>query len=320
MYLGLVVKLATWYNGFIEFLCIWRKQMRKKQRLKELTIKDNFMFGAVMINEDNCKGLLERVLEIPIERVDVSKEKSMVYHPEYKGVRLDVYAKDEKQTRYNVEMQVEKKPALGKRSRYYQSQMDMEMLLAGEDYKELPNTYVIFICDFDPFGEGKYRYTFQSMCKESENANLKDGRTILFLNTHGKNECEVPKELVTLLQYMKEDLEGSEKEFHDPYVGQLQKFIRDIKGNREMEERFMIFEEMLKEEHTAGREEGRAEGRAEGCEAVKALLLLFLQNLGTVSKTLLEKIQEEQDLEMLKAWTQIAFQSKSVEEFSNKIK
>ena len=294
--------------------------MRKKQRLKELTIKDNFMFGAVMINEDNCKGLLERVLEIPIERVDVSKEKSMVYHPEYKGVRLDVYAKDEKQTRYNVEMQVEKKPALGKRSRYYQSQMDMEMLLAGEDYKELPNTYVIFICDFDPFGEGKYRYTFQSMCKESENADLKDGRTIVFLNTHGKNECEVPKELVTLLQYMKEDLEGSEKEFHDPYVGQLQKFIRDIKGNREMEERFMIFEEMLKEEHTAGREEGREEGRAEGCEAVKALLLLFLQNLGTVSKTLLEKIQEEQDLEMLKAWTQIAFQSKSVEEFSNKIK
>ena len=34
MYLGLVVKLATWYNGFIEFLCIWRKQMRKKTTFK----------------------------------------------------------------------------------------------------------------------------------------------------------------------------------------------------------------------------------------------------------------------------------------------
>lgn len=56
-----------------------------------------------------------------------------------------MYAKDEKQTRYNVEMQVERKPALGKRSRYYQSQMDMEMLLTGEDYTELPNIYVIFI-------------------------------------------------------------------------------------------------------------------------------------------------------------------------------
>ena len=71
-----------------------------------------------------------------------------------------MYVKDEKQTRYNVEMQVEKKPALGKRSRYYQSQMDVEMLLTGEDYAGLPNTYVIFICDFDPIGEGKYRYTF----------------------------------------------------------------------------------------------------------------------------------------------------------------
>ena len=109
--------------------------MGRTKRLKELTIKDNFMFGAVMMDEDNCKGLLERVLEIPIDRVDVSKEKSIVYHPEYKGVRLDVYAKDEKQTRYNVEMQVERKPALGKRSRYYQSQMDMEMLLTGEDYR-----------------------------------------------------------------------------------------------------------------------------------------------------------------------------------------
>ena len=37
----------------------------------------------------------------------------------------------------------------------------MEMLLAGEDYAELPNTYVIFICDFDPIGEGKYRYTLR---------------------------------------------------------------------------------------------------------------------------------------------------------------
>lgn len=58
--------------------------MGRTKRLKELTIKDNFMFGAVMMDEDNCKGLLERVLEIQIDRVDVSKEKSIVYHPECK--------------------------------------------------------------------------------------------------------------------------------------------------------------------------------------------------------------------------------------------
>lgn len=282
--------------------------MGRKKQLKELTIKDNFMFGAVMMDEGNCKGLLERVLQIPIDRVEISKEKSIVYHPEYKGVRLDVDVKDEKQTRYNVEMQVEKKPALGKRSRYYQSQMDMEMLLSGEDYAELPNTYVIFICDFDPFGEGKYRYTLRMKCEESAEVKFVDGRTIVFLNTHGKNESEVPKELVTLLNYIREDVEGSEREFHDSYVERLQKFIREVKADREMEERFMIFEEMLKDE--------RAEGRVEGC---KETLLLYLQNLGTVSETICDKIQSQQELEVLKQWTKMAFQAKTVEEFEEKI-
>ena len=245
--------------------------MKRKHCLKELTIKDNFMFGAVMMDENNCKGFLERVLEMPIDRVEGSQEKSIVYHPEYKGVRLDVYAKDEHRTHYNVEMQVRKKAALGKRSRYYQSQMDMEILLSGEDYAEIPDTYVIFLCDFDPFGEEKYRYTFEMKCKESERTNLKDGRTILFLNTHGKNESEVPKELVIFLKYVKADLKGSEEEFDDPYVEQLQKFIRRVKESREMEERFMIFEEMLKEERAEGREEGLEEGRKEGLVAGRLL-------------------------------------------------
>ena len=282
--------------------------MGRKKQLKELTIKDNFMFGAVMMDEENCKGLLERVLQIPIDHVEISREKSIVYHPEYKGVRLDVYAKDENQTRYNVEMQVQKKSALGKRSRYCQSQMDMEMLLAGEDYAELPNTYVIFICDFDPFGEAKYRYTFRTQCEESAKVKFEDGRTIIFLSTHGKNESEVPEELVTLLQYMREDVNGSEREYHDSYVERLQKFIREVKSNREMEERFMVFEEMLREERAEGRTEDR-----------KETLLLYLQNLGTVPESLCERIEKEEDFEVLKRWTELAFQSKSLEEFEEKM-
>ena len=55
----------------------------------------------------------------------------MIYHPEYKGVRLDIYAKDEKHTHYNVEMQARRQADLGKRSRYYHSQIDMECLKKG---------------------------------------------------------------------------------------------------------------------------------------------------------------------------------------------
>ena len=70
--------------------------------LQDLTLKNSFMFAAVMTDAENCKALLERVLEIAIDHVVVDKEKSFVYHPEYKSVRLDVYAKDEKGSHFNV--------------------------------------------------------------------------------------------------------------------------------------------------------------------------------------------------------------------------
>ena len=140
--------------------------MSQKKRLQELTFKDNFMFGAVLLDPENCKGVIERSIGTEIERVEVSKEKSIVYNPEYKGIRLDAYAKDENKTHYNVEMQAIKEPALGKRARYYHSHIDMEILLSGDDYSKLPNTYVIFVCDFDPFMRGKYCYTFENLCLE----------------------------------------------------------------------------------------------------------------------------------------------------------
>ena len=234
-----------------------------ERKFQDLTIKNNFMFGAVMAEPKNCKGIIELVLGIEVDHVEVSKEKSMVYHPEYKGVRLDVYVKDENNTRYNIEMQVAKKPALGRRTRYYQSQMDMELLLSGQEYKELPNSYVIFICDFDPFGKRKYCYTFQPKCKEDPEVDLEDGRCCVFLSTYGENEDEVPRELVNFLKFVKANQEESQKDFQDYFVKQLQDSIRWIKSSREMEERFMIFEEMMKDEREAGKQEGRREGKQE---------------------------------------------------------
>lgn len=148
------------YYQFIEFLCGYGGKMARRKTLQVLTMKDNFMFGAVMSVEENCAGFLELVLGIEIEQIVISKEKSIVYHPEYKGVRLDIYARDENNTHYDVEMQVKSGDALGKRARYYRSQMDMECLASGVEHEMLPKTFVIFVCDFDPFGKERYVYTF----------------------------------------------------------------------------------------------------------------------------------------------------------------
>jgi predicted transposase/invertase (TIGR01784 family) len=282
--------------------------MSNRKRLQDLTIKDNFMFGAVMADEENCRRLLELTLEISIDHVKVSREKSLVYHPEYKGVRLDVFAKDEQNTHYNVEMQVANKFDLPMRTRYYHGQIDMELLLSGNPYRELPNSYVIFICDFDPFGKKRYRYSFGNLCREDKELSLADGNETIFLSTAGTNESEVPEELVKFLQFVKADFEGSTADFQDSFVARLQQSVQQVKQTREMEERFMIFEEMLSEE--------RAEGRIEG---KVTSILEILSDLGDVPENLKARIEAEKNLETLKDYLKKAARAKSLDQFLEEI-
>ena len=286
--------------------------MKRRKTLQDLTIKDNFLFGAVMRVEENCKGFLEMVLGFPIARVVVSKEKSIIYHPEYKGVRLDIYAEDENHTNYNVEMQVRKKKSLGKRSRYYHSQMVMEYLDSGEEYETIPDTFVIFVCDFDPFGQGLYCYTFRNECQEDRKVKLEDGSCTIFLNTRGRNEMEVPEGLVRFLKFVTADLEESEGDFQDGLVRQFQETIRRIKTDRQMGERYMIFEEMLKEEKLEGRQEGRQEGRL---EATREAVLELLEELGEIPEELQDKIGRLEDVVKLKSLHKMAARATSISAF-----
>lgn len=286
--------------------------MNKRKTLKELTISDNFLFGAVMSDEENCRLLLERILGFAIAQVYVSEERRIAYHPEYKSIRLDIYAKDDKNTCYNVEMQTAKKTDLGKRSRYYHSQMDMELLLKGKSYSELAKAYVIFICDFDPFEKRKYCYTFRNTCQEDESAELEDGSITIFLSTKGENRKEVTPELERFLAFTGADLADSEKDFQDDFVERLQNSIRKVKEDREMEERYMLLQEMLKEERGEGKEEGRKEGRSEG---LLFSLMVILQKLGEFPEELQQRIMSEKDPEVLQKWISLAVRAESLEIF-----
>ena len=81
--------------------------MSQKNSLQELTIKNNFMFAAVMMDPQNCQELLELILNIPISYVKVDTERSLLYDPRYRGIRMDVYVRDENNTRFDVEMPVQ---------------------------------------------------------------------------------------------------------------------------------------------------------------------------------------------------------------------
>ena len=237
-----------------------------KKTLEELVFHDDFMFAAVMMDAENCRCFLERVLEIRIERVEISTEHGFFFNPECKSIRMDVFAKDENRTHYDIEMQLVKKDSLEKRSRYYHSQMDVEMLEKGKSYGELADTYVIFICDFDPFGNRLYRYTIENRIQETGKA-LNDGSQTIILSTKGKNQSEVPVELVRFLQYVAQETDEAETE--DDYVKMLQERIKSIKKNRDWEGKYMLLEEMMRDE--------REEGRKEGQERINQLNILLLE-------------------------------------------
>ena len=113
---------------------------------------------------------------------------------------------------------------------------------------------------------------------------------------------------VSFLNFVKADLSESETDFEDDFVEKLQNTIRRIKSNREMEERFMIFEEMLRDE--------RAEGKA---EAVLEMLLELMNDLGEIPDELRNRITSEKDLETLKKWHRLAARSESLDEFLKKM-
>ncbi len=231
-----------------------------RKTYQELEFKDAFMFAAVMSDAESCRGVLERILGIPIRKVMVHAEHVLFVNPEIRGVRLDVYADDEHGTVYNVEMQTTDNKNLPKRSRYYQGQMDMAALKTGEDFARLPQSIVIFICTFDPFGRGRYRYTFLETCREDGEL-LEDGTCKIFLNTKGKIETGIGQELVRFLKWIGEPDAGKEREENDLLITKLRTQITDLKKNRGMEENYMLFGEMLDEERRQGQEEGLQQGK-----------------------------------------------------------
>lgn len=294
---------------------------KNRKKLEEMLFKDSFMFAAVMSNPDIAKGVIERALGREVDHVSVDVENTILYNPEQKGIRLDVYAKDEQNNCFNVEMQVVNQKIF-KRARYYHSQVDMDLLGSGEDYESLPDSYVIFICDFDPIGQKKYRYTVTKRFEEDLSSVYDDGTYTIFLSTKGKNDDEEPEALVKFLKFVGEKENIADES--DAFSLQLQNSVELIRKNRKYRRLYMVFEEIKKQEYEAGRMEGREEGREEG--RVKALvevntkcILLLLNKLQPVPYDVEARIRNIQDADVLSKLMEKAIDAESIDLFVNEL-
>ena len=232
-------------------------------KFANLTIQNDFIFKKVMSRKRICKHLLEELLQIEITDINyLEAEKTL--EPEYtsRGIRLDIIVADDKNTHYNLEMQVKnnKNPetdtyVLPKRSRYYQALLDIDLLQKGQPYDLLPPTFIIFICVFDFFEQDNYVYTFKKCCLENRELELPDEATTMILNTKGTHGA-ISKDIKSFYDYVNNHIVTTD------FTKQIDDEISYLKLDTKVRREFMLMEARLLDE----RREGEAVGIAKGKE------------------------------------------------------
>ena len=203
-------------------------------------IRNQVVFGLVMKNERLSKTCLERILGKKITSLKyIESEKVAEVSATVHGTRFDVYCEDDESI-YNIEMQAYVVSALGKRSRYYQDMMDMILLDKGDDYNLLRKNIVIFICTYDPFGLGRYMYTFENRCAQEPNLSLEDETTKIILNTKG-TQNDIPLPLRHFLHFIDTD------EVTDDYTRELEQEVEIVRNDDRWRQPIMTFEQLLKD-------------------------------------------------------------------------
>ena len=241
--------------------------MGKIKPWEELSFQDDYMFKRVMSHKRFCKRMLEKILRMEIRDIRyLEEEKTVKTAYESKGIRLDVYVEDDKNTVYNVEMQVRKpeKDGLYKRARYYQSMIDGDLLMAGARYDTLKDTIIIFICPFEVLDGKRHRYTFQSICAEDKAIVMPDGTTKILLSSKGQMD-DVTPDMKAFLEYV----DGKMTE--DDFVQEIEQEIKNIKSQEQERVSYMTYAMKIQEERDEARAEGRAEGENGIMEAIRML-------------------------------------------------
>ena len=225
-------------------------------------ISSDFIFKLVFNHKQLAKKLIEKILGISIATLTVLQSEKFVLNgkKDGKAVRLDIFAKDDEGRGYDIEMQSSNDPndPLPLRARYYVSMLDQEAINKGEHYRELKQTFVIFICNFALFGGKRRMYTFNFRCNEDTSIKLNDNSTIVFLCSKGKSNSGVDKDIVSFLDYINDD-----SQIKSDFVKEIDERVSQLNQNPDEQGGINMYEWAFQERSDRARAEGRAEGQVE---------------------------------------------------------
>ncbi len=226
-----------------------------KKKYEDLTFADDFMFCKVMKDEKICSQVVETLLDIKVEHIEyLNSHQDAKQDFRSRGVCFDVYVRDSERV-IDLEIQAVNNTNLLKRARYYQAMLDMDQLERSDDYKELQESYVVFICLNDPFDKGIPRYTFKRQCIEvnDDSPMYDDMTTNVFYNASAWSESS-NDEIKNFLKYVRT------AEASGTLTKAIASAVETAKQHEPWRREFMTLAMKLREE----REEGMAIGFAQG--------------------------------------------------------
>jgi len=257
----------------------------KKEVPDFLPFTDDFIFGMVMREPNICMEFLKTVLpgedfseirlklpanpllreeplgdDFDMEKVKVEIQKSLKFEGGMHGVRFDAYAETPEKAA-EIEMQTVKEAFIGKRTRFYQCNIDLDHFEQGMPYSQLKRSFIIMVCTYDPFGLDEPVYYFQNF-DVNLGLNLNDEAYKIVLNTACTPE-KVPEGLRALYEYVRDPSKGDGSELVKSIDARVKKF-----NGRDWRWRQMTLEYMMMEEYRRGLAEGLEQGTLESVRSL----------------------------------------------------
>ncbi len=168
---------------------------RVEQIVDNLTLFDDDLMSMVF---DANIAATELLLRIILKRHNI-KVISVVGQKELenpivdgRNIRLDILAQEEQRKVFNVEVQRSNEGANEKRARFHSSMIDSRMLKAGQEFKELRESYIIMITQKDYLGYGLPIYTINRHVEELGTV-FEDGSHIIYVNGSYKGNDPIGK-------------------------------------------------------------------------------------------------------------------------------
>ena len=170
-----------------------QKHQEDLQRLRGFRLLDDD-FLTKCFEQDTAS--IELVLRIVLEKPDLKvldvRTQVFVENLLNRSVRFDILATDSTGAKINVEIQRADKGAGRKRARYNSGMMDAALLEKGDDFDNLPETWVVFITENDVIGKGLPHYPIER-CFLGTGERFEDGSHILYLNGAYRGESAIGK-------------------------------------------------------------------------------------------------------------------------------